>query len=367
MADEEKRVKETSVTNNHSHKFKIDKFGNGATTKVEDHIHEIKNFKVMKTHNHIHTLPKEKLAQHKKKKKSKETYSKDSLEEENKMKKKEQLEEATPTPEDSKEEETPTEEPKADEEPKEEVKEESASEESEEKEVKEEPKDEKSEEPKEEEKVEETPAEESVSKEAPAEEAPKEEAHTEEKKEELSKDIEKTKKELGVIKEVREELSVLYVQNKELETKKEELSKEIEDLKKSNDSFKEQLGSYKEAEDRINIKKKQERLERLSKKFKVLGQDKTVEQLSKKDEETLSEFEKIVDAAISKTADVTEEVSEVSPSQGTAETPVEKSTSEEKKVEKAPVDSKDTFFKGILDNMTKEQVGNKVNGRALYM
>jgi len=47
-------------------------------------------------------------------------------------------------------------------------------------------------------------------------------------------------------------------------------------------------------------------LEKLSAKFSALGQQKTVEQLQAKDEETLSEFERIVDAALQKVGETSE-------------------------------------------------------------
>lgn len=201
-------------------------------------------------------------------------------------------------------------------------------------------------------------------------------------KEELSKEnvqekIEATKEELGLIQEVREELVNLYSNNKELSLAKEQLSFNVESLNKDKESLSNEivvlksevekltseLHKYKEIEEQLALKAKNERLEKLSAKFKVLGQSKSAEELSEKSEESLSEFEKIVDAAIEKLSDSIKESPAV-----TISTQAEKL--EESKVEKKTSDavahsvksakpSTEDFFKKICGDLTKEQ---SING-----
>lgn len=192
-------------------------------------------------------------------------------------------------------------------------------------------------------------------------------------KEKLSEDIQKTEEELSVIKEVREELVSLYAANKTLESDKESLSKENEALKASVEQLTSQLQTYKAAEEKLTAEKRATRLEQLSAKFKELGQEKTVEYLSGKDEETLSEFEKIVDAAIEKLGD-NKEATPV-----TESTQAEKLSEDNKKHEEklsnevakvAPKKeslSNEKFFANICNTLSKEQTFSKGNHRATYL
>ena len=198
--------------------------------------------------------------------------------------------------------------------------------------------------------------------EEPSDEATEEKE--EEPQEELSEDIDanvkETKEELSVIKEVRDELVALYARNNELQNTVEKLTEELDALKKEKKEVSEQLQKYVDAEARINAKKHQERLEALSKKFKLLGQEKTVEQLSEKDEETLSEFEKIVDAALDVAAENSEKLSETEPSQGEevkaeSDAEPEEAPKEELKQEAKAEPSKEQFFAGILNKMAETQ------------
>lgn len=192
-------------------------------------------------------------------------------------------------------------------------------------------------------------------------------------KEELSKesvdaDIIKTKEELSIIKEVREELVNLYSNNKELSVAKEQLSTSVETLSSENQILKlevekltSELKKYKEIEELEISKAKNERLEKLSAKFKVLGQEKSVEQLSSKDEEILSEFERIVDAAIEKLEDSNREAPAVTVSTQ-AEKVVEAIKVEQKtsdvvaKAKPIAKKSNEDFFAKLCGNLTKEQV-----------
>jgi hypothetical protein len=213
---------------------------------------------------------------------------------------------------------------------------------------------------------------------APVEaEKPKEEVKVDVKskksdKEKLSQDIEATKEELSVIKEVREELVSLYASNKNLESEKEQLSKDNVSLKESFEQLTLQLQTYKAAEEKLTAEKRATRLEQLSAKFKVLGQEKSVEQLSSKDEETLSEFEKIVDAAIEKLADNKEQASVTESTQAEklsdAKQPVEKISNAVAKVApKKESLSNEKFFAGICNDLKKEQLVSKGTHRAKYL
>jgi len=221
----------------------------------------------------------------------------------------------------------------------------------------------------EEEKAEEVPAEEEKAEEVPAEEVaeePKEEPKAEEvlaepeaPVEEPADEIKETKEELAVIKEVRDELVSLYAKNKELIASVESLSKEKEQLAKEYSHSKEKLGKYLEAEKLLMEKQHKSRVEQLSKKFSILGQDKSVEYLSAKTEETLSEFEQIVDAALERSADTKEQLSVIEPSQGQESS--DEKISNEAPVEAKPVEEKlsnDKFFKGILSQLSEEQVSH---------
>ena len=156
-----------------------------------------------------------------------------------------------------------------------------------------------------------------VTEEKPVEESVSEndEEKSSEDKEALSVDIKKTKEELAVVAEVRDELVALYAKNKEIMVEKEQLSTDIDTLSKENVAMKEQLQRYADAEQEIIANQRIEKIEQLSAKFKVLGQEKTVEQLSVKDDETLDEYGLIVDAAIEKLGETTEAPEETSSSQ----------------------------------------------------
>jgi len=217
-------------------------------------------------------------------------------------------------------------------------------------------------------------------KEALEEEVPKEEVKKEEvveekpvkkeevsEKEDIKEEIKDTKEELAVIREVRDELVTLYAKYGDIEKIKEQLEVENGTLKENVETLNSQLKRYKDAEEKLAVKQKQERLEKLSAKFKVLGQEKSVEQLDKKDSETLDEFEKIVDAAIDKAGETKETPAETEQSQ--AEVLSEGTKSEEEKpsdvkaeVKQAP---KKDFFSGLCDTLTEEQKG--LNDKVKFM
>ena len=188
----------------------------------------------------------------------------------------------------------------------------------------------------------------------------------EEKKESLSAELKETKEELGVIKEVREELVALYARNKDIETHKEQLAKDLASVTSELKTTKEQLQRYLNAEVELNAKKKAERLQKLVENFKILGQEKTVEQLSAKDDQTIVEFETIVEAALQK-AQVAESAmpSVVSPSQAIPQKAivpsVKASEALSKKLPKKESDS--DFYKRLCGDLRGEQLGNYSNKR----
>ncbi len=188
-------------------------------------------------------------------------------------------------------------------------------------------------------------------------------------KESLSSEIKKTEEELQVVKEVRDELVVVYAKNKDLEVQKEQLSVKVKELETENVKMKEQLGRYVEAEKQIEAKKRTEKLSSLSAKFKLLGQEKTIEQLSTKDDATIDEFEKIVDAALEKTKEKEAPAVTVN-SQSTVVSDKKEQLSSEKKVVAPKVikkTSNDDFFKNICAKLTKEQMSANNGHKALYL
>jgi outer membrane murein-binding lipoprotein Lpp len=184
--------------------------------------------------------------------------------------------------------------------------------------------------------------------------------------ENLSEDIKKTKEELAIIKEAREEIVSLYTQNKELRASseqltkdKEQLSKDIENLKSENVKVKESLSKYEKEELELNAKKRIERLEKLVTKFKQLGQEKTVEQLSSKDDVVLTEFEMLVDAALNRVGETKEMPSTIVPTQAITKEALESNEVKKAKVvetkKKPETLQGDKMFAGILKSLASEQ------------
>jgi len=195
------------------------------------------------------------------------------------------------------------------------------------------------------------------------EEEVKEEIVEVDEKAEIKEAIETTKEELAVIKEVRDELVELYANYSNIEKTKEQLSKDNKVLNEKVEKLESELHIYKEAGEKLALKEKQERLEKLSAKFKALGQEKSVEQLSTKDSETLEEFEKIVDAALDRTNDVVEMPSVTAPSQGEClsdkesdEKPSEEGVKTEESKKEEKLANSNAIFESICRTLTKEQM-----------
>ena len=188
------------------------------------------------------------------------------------------------------------------------------------------------------------------------------------KDEQLSKEIEKTKEELHVIREVRDELVKLYSDYKQVEQLKNDVVAENESLKKDVEVLSVKLNDYIVAEEKLKAEQKLQKLEQLSAKFTALGQSKTVEYLSSKDEETLSEFEKIVDAALFRVGDTSEMPSVTSNTQ--AEKLNEKAESDVKVSDPVPAAPKErlsnvNFFENICNELTSQQ--NGVSGKRVKL
>ena len=112
-------------------------------------------------------------------------------------------------------------------------------------------------------------------------------------------------------------------------------------------------------------------MESLSTKFKALGQEKTVEELSQKDDDTINEFEKLVDAALDKVSETTEMPSVTKATKAEEEVKEEKKEEEkpsEDVVEQKPAENltKQQFFKGVCNELSREQTKHKPS-RARFM
>ena len=167
----------------------------------------------------------------------------------------------------------------------------------------------------------------------------------------IQEDIVATKEELSVIKEVRDELVTLYARYQSVNNLSEQLSSELKTIKLEKEQLTSELERYKIAEATITAQLRKEQLSKLSDKFKLLGQEKTIEQLAVKDDETLREFEKIVDAALDKTAEVAERPSVTANSQASESL---SDVEDKPKVEvEVKTDTKDTqsFFVGVCNKL----------------
>jgi len=141
----------------------------------------------------------------------------------------------------------------------------------------------------------------------------KEIAPVEEKKEELKaapienpvKEVEELRKSLSVIQEVRVELAKAYSENNTVKQANESFAKTNESLsaelnasKKQLEELSKELETYKAREAEAHNQAFNKRVDALSKAFKEIGQDKSVEELSKKDEKVLEELEAVVKLAL---------------------------------------------------------------------
>lgn len=128
--------------------------------------------------------------------------------------------------------------------------------------------------------------------------------------EERGSDEELVKEQLAVFKEVREELIKAYKTQQENKKVIETLTKEVEFLKTDATNYKtaaermnKELVAYKTREEEAQHRAYFKRLEQLSTGFRLLGQTKTVEQLSSLPESVITELEKITSLALKKRND----------------------------------------------------------------
>jgi chromosome segregation ATPase len=135
----------------------------------------------------------------------------------------------------------------------------------------------------------------------------KEEDKENDDSEEPKNEEESTVEQLSIIKEVRSELAKSYQDMQSLAKTNEQLSAEMEELKNtlaSKNKEVEQLGNmlndFKSREEEAQKLAHVKRLEKLSANFAELGQNKTIEHLSKLDTAVISEFEEITNLALEK-------------------------------------------------------------------
>jgi len=139
-----------------------------------------------------------------------------------------------------------------------------------------------------------------VVKEEPKAEEVKEEPVVEEPKPDVSVE------QLSIIKEVRKELAKSYTEMKNLRKTNEQLSVESNDIKlnlsqkdKDIEQLSAELKAYKARDIAVEKAQMVKRLEQLSASFAKLGQNKTIEHLSKLDKAVIAEFEEITNIALS--------------------------------------------------------------------
>jgi len=182
--------------------------------------------------------------------------------------------------------------------------------------------------------------------------------------EQLRKD-EAVAESLEVVKEVRTELAQAFNTTQTQHATIEQLSAELEsykvqseNLSKSVESLNGQLEVFKVEKEQQVIVAKTKRLEQLSAKFKALGQDKSVEHLSKLSTDVIDEFEAVADMAITKKSEEQLDVATI-PTQGMAA----------KKVEAQPVKQAQAFTIEKLCNVLTDAQNNKApeSKRILHM
>lgn len=194
----------------------------------------------------------------------------------------------------------------------------------------------------------------------PTEEKPEEPAADEEA---ADKTEETLKEAVSVLNEVREELAKAYVENRDLNKVKEQLETQYEALKQENnntiktvESLNKELEAYRAREAEAEKLAYNKRLEQLSKNFKDLGQNKTVEELSKLNPEVVTEFESITSVALKQRSE--ERLSSVT-------TPTQAmSAKKPEKLEKKPEQLTDRqLFEGFLNAMASKQKEDGVDSR----
>ena len=177
----------------------------------------------------------------------------------------------------------------------------------------------------------------------------------------VKEEIEKTKEELSMLKEARDELVDLYAKYSDLKVSNEKLMKTHSALIVEKEQLSNSLTRYKEIEEQRKHEEKLSRLTRLSANFLALGQIKSVEQLSGKDDEVIGEFEKITEAALDKISETSDAPAETIATQTEsvqeATSDVEKSSDVVAKEEKTTESLSDKkFFSNLCTTLTGDQI-----------
>ena len=162
---------------------------------------------------------------------------------------------------------------------------------------------------------------------------------------------------LSVVKEVREQLAMAYVDNKQSKSTIEKLTAEVNTLKEAHDKsgkttemLRNELDAFKARDAEVEQTTYIKRLEKLSASFGALGQEKTVEQLAKMPKNAISEFESITQLALTKKQQ--EKLSTLTvPTQSMPKRQPEKLDA----VEKAPEKLKKELFEGVCKILTEQQ------------
>lgn len=112
---------------------------------------------------------------------------------------------------------------------------------------------------------------------------------------------------LEVVTEVRAELAQAFKTNQTQNATIEQLSAELTSMKVQNENFDKtvenlnsELEVFKVEKEQMKVNAHSKRLEQLSSRFKALGQDKSVEQLSKLSLDVIDEFDAVTRMAVTK-------------------------------------------------------------------
>jgi cation transport regulator ChaB len=128
---------------------------------------------------------------------------------------------------------------------------------------------------------------------------------SEEVAEDVADDSQRTEEALSVLKEVRSELANVYKLQweqaatiEQLEASKAELEKDLLASKKTIEELNRDLTAYKARDEEERVFARTKRLENLSRTYKELGQEKTIEELSALPDNVITEFENITELAL---------------------------------------------------------------------
>lgn len=158
--------------------------------------------------------------------------------------------------------------------------------------------------------------------------------------------LKEIKEKLSILKEVREELAKTYADNEHLSKKYNDINTQFQNLSTEKESLSKRLDAYMVRDKQEKEKLYAERLEKLSKKFSELGQNKTVEHLSKLNENVIFEFEGIVNSALAMKGE-SEKLEQITvPSQSIVKDPV--------KTVEHPKAAQPNFFAGLANVLTSQ-------------